>query len=179
MPSSIYKYYPTKEGRLTCVVCSYTYNLEAPLSTLQKHLRVKHNFSVRNPPSYPPASLIPEKAKELSVRFHPLMQEQLVPSRPVVKEAPANEPHGLTPAEESLVKWAFQEKIPSAALESMHFQRIFLDSTPPRIQPILKMLTKMRDNSSLEVTHPRIILPPISLLFAHCKDDINCSRSPL
>ncbi|KAI0243811.1 hypothetical protein L0F63_007398, partial [Massospora cicadina] len=51
MPSKIYKYYPIKEGRLTCIVCDYPYALDAPLSTLKKHIRVKHDFSIRNPPS--------------------------------------------------------------------------------------------------------------------------------
>ncbi|KAJ9057223.1 hypothetical protein DSO57_1024753 [Entomophthora muscae] len=51
MPSKVYQYYPIKEDRLTCVVCSYPYALDAPLSTLKKHLLVKHGFSIRNPPS--------------------------------------------------------------------------------------------------------------------------------
>lgn len=167
MPSSIYKYYPTKEGRLSCAVCGYTYNLDAPLSTLQKHLRVKHNFSVRNPPANPPVNLAPEKAKELAVRFHPLMQEPAAPAKP----------EELTAAEESIASWAFQEKIPAAALESMHFARIF-GASPPRIHLILQLLAKMR-GSSLEAPRQACILPPISLLFAHCKDEVNCARSPL
>ncbi|KAJ9079158.1 hypothetical protein DSO57_1038401 [Entomophthora muscae] len=51
MPSKVYQYYPIKEDRLTCVVCSYPYALDAPLSTLKKHLLVKHGFSIRNPPA--------------------------------------------------------------------------------------------------------------------------------
>ncbi|KAI0223723.1 hypothetical protein L0F63_002845, partial [Massospora cicadina] len=51
MPSKVYKYYPIKEGRLSCIVCNYPYALDAPLSTLKKHIRVKHNFSVRKPPT--------------------------------------------------------------------------------------------------------------------------------
>ncbi|KAJ9068488.1 hypothetical protein DSO57_1027548 [Entomophthora muscae] len=51
MPSKIYKYYPVKEGRLACIVCDYPYALDAPLSTLKKHIRVKHNFSIRKPPT--------------------------------------------------------------------------------------------------------------------------------
>ncbi|KAJ9068479.1 hypothetical protein DSO57_1028209 [Entomophthora muscae] len=49
MPSSIYKYYPRKDGRLACIVCDYPYDMDAPLSTLKKHLRAKHNFSIRRP----------------------------------------------------------------------------------------------------------------------------------
>ncbi|KAJ9056484.1 hypothetical protein DSO57_1032612 [Entomophthora muscae] len=51
MPSKVYQYYPVKEERLSCIVCDYPYALDAPLSTLKKHLRVKHGFSIRNPPS--------------------------------------------------------------------------------------------------------------------------------
>ncbi|KAJ9057222.1 hypothetical protein DSO57_1024752 [Entomophthora muscae] len=51
MPSKVYQYYPVKEDRLSCAVCSYPYALDAPLSTLKKHLRVKHGFSIRNPPA--------------------------------------------------------------------------------------------------------------------------------
>ncbi|KAJ9048862.1 hypothetical protein DSO57_1030397 [Entomophthora muscae] len=51
MPSKVYQYYPVKEERLSCIVCDYPYALDAPLSTLKKHLRVKHGFSIRNPPA--------------------------------------------------------------------------------------------------------------------------------
>lgn len=50
MPSKVYLYYAVKEGHLACIVCDYPYAMDAPLSTLKKHLRVKHSFSIRHPP---------------------------------------------------------------------------------------------------------------------------------
>ncbi|KAJ9081987.1 hypothetical protein DSO57_1008944 [Entomophthora muscae] len=49
MVYSIYKYFPSSGDDIKCIVCQYAYRKDAPLSTLQKHLRVKHGFSVRNP----------------------------------------------------------------------------------------------------------------------------------
>lgn len=51
MPSKVYLYYPVKEELLSCVACAHPYALDAPLSTLKKHLRVKHGLSIRHPPA--------------------------------------------------------------------------------------------------------------------------------
>lgn len=64
MNSAIYQYYPLKGDQLTCVVCGYSYRKDAPLSTLQKHLRVKHQFSIRNPLSSDALDQAIQDAKE-------------------------------------------------------------------------------------------------------------------
>lgn len=61
MPSNVYLYYPVKKDLLSCIICGYPYALDAPLSTLKKHLRVKHGVSIRNPPTQEQA----EGAKQL------------------------------------------------------------------------------------------------------------------
>ncbi|KAJ9059475.1 hypothetical protein DSO57_1002052 [Entomophthora muscae] len=50
MYSSIYKYFLNSGDHIECFMCQYNYRNDAPLSTLQKHLRVKHGYSIRCPP---------------------------------------------------------------------------------------------------------------------------------
>ncbi|KAJ9081995.1 hypothetical protein DSO57_1008952 [Entomophthora muscae] len=50
MHSSIYRYYILREDYIECFMCQYSYHTSAPLSTLQKHMRVKHGYSIRCPP---------------------------------------------------------------------------------------------------------------------------------
>lgn len=50
MISAIYKYYISSGDALDCFMCQHSYAATAPLSTLKKHLRVKHGYSIRRPP---------------------------------------------------------------------------------------------------------------------------------
>ncbi|KAJ9067670.1 hypothetical protein DSO57_1036778 [Entomophthora muscae] len=49
MHFSIRRYYTEKGDKLECIVCRYQYRKSAPVTTFQKHLRVKHKFSMRYP----------------------------------------------------------------------------------------------------------------------------------
>ncbi|KAJ9059453.1 hypothetical protein DSO57_1002030 [Entomophthora muscae] len=94
--SQIYQYYPESKEGIRCIICRYKYKRDAPMSTLQKHLRVKHSFSVR----------------------HPLSQEELdlaVTQASLVSS-------GL---EESIAEWLFQERIPISAIKCQSFMQIF------------------------------------------------------
>ncbi|KAJ9081997.1 hypothetical protein DSO57_1008954 [Entomophthora muscae] len=63
MYSSIYKYYLNSGDHIECFMCQYSYRINAPLSTLQKHLRVKHGYSIRSPPTHDVYSRAIQRAK--------------------------------------------------------------------------------------------------------------------
>lgn len=114
MPSSIYKYYPTREGQLACIVCDYPYALGAPLSTLKKHLRVKHNFSIRRPLTRHQLERARAEAAVYSPNVHPTRCLDI--------------PSLLNPAttlEERIASWALHEEIPIDKLAKDSFVAMF------------------------------------------------------
>ncbi|KAJ9076307.1 hypothetical protein DSO57_1027554 [Entomophthora muscae] len=117
MPSSIYKYYPRKDGRLACIVCDYPYDMDAPLSTLKKHLRAKHNFSIRRPLTKQQL----ERAREEASRYLPLSPSP--PVRRVNIQFLLNPPTATL--EERIAKWALQEEIPIDKVAQDSFISLF------------------------------------------------------
>lgn len=66
--SSIYQYFPDRGDFIFCIVCRYRYRKDCPLSTLRKHLRVKHSFSIKKPLSPTELQLAIDCANEARTR---------------------------------------------------------------------------------------------------------------
>ncbi|KAJ9059455.1 hypothetical protein DSO57_1002032 [Entomophthora muscae] len=142
MNSSIYKYYPTAGDGIQCIVCRYAYRKDAPLSTLQKHLRVKHGFSIRCPPTAEELEKAINKAKV------PVFALYTGPSEPKksesmrrvniadmlnAKEKPTRV--NSSRAENAIVNWILKEKIPLSIATSDAFYDMLRQINPNATLP--------------------------------------------
>ncbi|KAJ9081994.1 hypothetical protein DSO57_1008951 [Entomophthora muscae] len=135
MNSSIYKYFPLKGEQIHCIVCQYKYHKDAPLSTLQKHLRVKHRFSIRRPLSTTQLGVAIIEAKA------PIFSSYLGPE-------PFNQVKGfslinlLNPncgekesTEVVISKWIIKEKIPLSLVTTDSFFSMLRQLSPNIVLP--------------------------------------------
>ncbi|KAJ9059479.1 hypothetical protein DSO57_1002056 [Entomophthora muscae] len=87
MHSSIYKYYLNSGDHIECFMCQYSYRSTAPISTLQKHLRAKHGYSIKCPPPKNVYESAIFKAKIVySYKYINLYAPPLPPSRRITIE---------------------------------------------------------------------------------------------
>lgn len=155
MNSAIYKYFPRAGERLRCLVCDYDYAIHAPLSTLQKHLRIKHNFSIRHPLSHDQL----QKAIH-DARKHRCAQPKPMPPALSYLLNPSPEPE-QDAAETALVDWLLGERIPVAAVTKPSFQAFlnhYSRTTPLPSPARIRHLVNQRFTAVLSEDQP----PPLS-----------------
>ncbi|KAJ9059472.1 hypothetical protein DSO57_1002049 [Entomophthora muscae] len=150
MNSSIYKYYPTVGDKIQCMVCQYSYRKDAPLSTLQKHLRVKHQFSIRCP-------LQPEEMEKAIEESKLPVFRYLGPKPSKPKPAPIEQPkkHAIKRmaieelinpnetgyvnhrihAENAIAEWIQGENIPFSIATANSFYSMLRQINPDAILP--------------------------------------------
>ncbi|KAJ9069826.1 hypothetical protein DSO57_1014708 [Entomophthora muscae] len=167
MLSAIYQYFPTKGSDIHCVVCNYKYRKDAPLSTLQKHLRVKHGFSIRSP--LPPEELekaIQEAKEPVFSRYmgpagaiknqiqHPTPANsdvirrvedfKIVEPRPKKRKCPAS-------LEKAIVKWINTDKVPITSATSASFLNMFRKLDPTIVLPSSKRIQTLLSEAANDI----------------------------
>lgn len=125
--SAIYQYFPAKEDHIHCVVCKYAYRKDAPLSTLQKHLRVKHRFSIRRPLSPTQLDVAIGEARV------PVFSSYRAPSMGFRLQNLLN--HGEESTEATLSNWIIKEKIPLALVTTDAFYAMLRQLNPRIVLP--------------------------------------------
>ncbi|KAJ9083369.1 hypothetical protein DSO57_1035370 [Entomophthora muscae] len=156
MNSAIYKYFPKVGERLHCLVCDYDYAIHAPLSTLQKHLRIKHNFSIRHPLSQEQLQKAIHDARKVRRSANPEPKPQALSY--LLNPSPEPEQDA---AENALVDWLLSERIPISAVTKPSFQNLishFNCNTPLPSATRIRQLVNQRFSAVLNEEQP----PPMS-----------------
>ncbi|KAJ9081992.1 hypothetical protein DSO57_1008949 [Entomophthora muscae] len=156
MSNLIYTYFPSSGDDIKCIICQYAYRKDAPLPTLQKHLRVKHGFSVRNP-------LSPEELEKAIKKARiPIFTPYLAPPeyKPVAQKPKSESPKRVNignplntkehtgeassrAIELSIVNWVIKEKIPLAVASTESFYSMLRQINPNVSLPTHKRLHQL------------------------------------